>query len=235
MTEGGHTEGHFLERIYTFRAKDQAVHGTHRLASFTDAILAIAATVLVLDLTVRVDTSSNGLVHQINMQRYQLASVLLGFVWITGQWLLSHRTLRQLRGVDHYMTLLVIAAALDITLIPFATLLLAEGYGHADFWVGVLAVSLVLLVGNVLSALSSWYSHDHDLMIAESAPAGRRTALRIWVFFIAVVLVAVVVARWAPWVALTLVILERISALMPLGSDRAGVAGDLGRRPPAGG
>jgi uncharacterized membrane protein len=184
---------------------------------------------------VKADTPANGLAHQITVQRFQLASVLLGFVWITGQWLLSHRTLRQLRGVDHYMTLLVIAAALDITLIPFATLLLAEGYGHADFWVGVLAVGLVLLVGNLLSALSSRYAHDQDLLIVESTPEARRAALRIWAFFIGVVLVAVVLAQWAPWVALTLIILERISALMPLGSDRAGVPGDLGRRPPAGG
>jgi uncharacterized membrane protein len=235
MSEGGNAAGRFFRRIYTFRAKDQAVHGTHRLASFTDAILAIAATVLVLDLTVKADTPANGLAHQITVQRFQLASVLLGFVWITGQWLLSHRTLRQLRGVDHYMTLLVIAAALDITLIPFATLLLAEGYGHADFWVGVLAVGLVLLVGNLLSALSSRYAHDQDLLIVESTPEARRAALRIWAFFIGVVLVAVVLAQWAPWVALTLIILERISALMPLGSDRAGVPGDLGRRPPAGG
>lgn len=215
------------QRVYTFRARDQAVHPTARLAIFTDAILAIAATLLVLDLHVAPDVRGHGLASQINSQRATLASVLLGFLWITGTWVLSHRSLRQLRGVDHYMTLLILAGTLTITLIPFATLLLGVGYGHGDFWVGVEAVSIVILLGTVFSALGTDYAHRRGLLVAGSTAPQRRAALTIWYAVMGLVLLAVVTAPFAPWFALACVVVTRISALLPLGSDRAGLTGDL--------
>ena len=217
-----------LQRIYTFRASDQAVHSTVRLAIFTDAILAIAATVLVLDLHVAPEVPGHGLVQQINAQRATLVSVLLGFLWIAGTWILSHRSLRQLRGVDHYMTLLVVGGALTITLIPFATLLLGVGYGHGDFWVGVEAVSIVILLGVVFSALGTDYAHRRGLLASGSTPAQRRAALTIWYVVMGLVLLAVITAPFLPWFAFACVVITRISALLPLGSDRAGLSGDLG-------
>lgn len=227
MTDGAGSKGSVWRRIYTFRAHDQAVHPTARLATFTDAILAIAATLLVLDLHVVPDVHGDGLIHQINSQRATLASVFLGFLWITGTWVLSHRSLRQLRGVDHYMTLLILAGTLTITLIPYATLLLAVGYGHGDFWVGVEAVSVVILLGVIFSALGTDYAHRRGLLAAGSTPQQRRAALTIWYAVMGFVLLAVVTAPFVPWFALGCVIVTRISALLPLGSDRAGLTGDL--------
>jgi len=214
--------GRFLRHVYTFRAADQAVHPATRLAGFTDAILAIAATLLVLQLTVTADRPGHGLGHQIWSQRAALVSVLLGFIWIAGAWVLSHRSLRQLRGVDHYMTLLVIASTLSITLIPFATLLLAHGYNHGDFWVGVETVCLVVLIGTVLSALGTDYAHRHRLLAAAASPEQRRAALTIWYAVTTLVVVAVLVAPWVPWLAFVIVVFTRLSALLPLYSDRVG-------------
>jgi uncharacterized membrane protein len=214
------------QRVYAFKPSEQSVHSTARLAGFTDAILAIAATVLVLNLTVANDVRHNRLAHQINDQRAALWAVLLGFLWITGTWVLSHRTLRQLRGADHYMTVLVVAGTLSITLIPFATLLLAKGYGHDDFWIGVEAVSLVILIGTALSAIGTDYAHRRGLLATASDPVQRRTALTIWYVVMGLVVLAVFIAPFAPWVALAIVIVTRISALLPLASDRAGYSGD---------
>jgi uncharacterized membrane protein len=222
------TERAWWQRVYAFKPSEQSVHPTTRLAGFTDAILAIAATVLVLNLTVLGDTPHNGLAHQINAQRAALWAVLLGFLWITGTWVLSHRTLRQLRGADHYMTVIVVAGTLSITLIPFATLLLAKGYGHDDFWIGVEAVSLVILIGTALSAIGTDYAHRRGLLAAASDPVQRRTALTIWYVVMGLVVLAVVIAPFAPWVALAIVVVTRISALLPLASDRAGYTGDRG-------
>jgi uncharacterized membrane protein len=210
-----------LRQVYTFHASEQAVHPATRLAGFTDAILAIASTVLVLNLTVHADVAGDGLARQIDHQRAALLSVLLGFVWIIGGWVLSHRSLRQLRGVDHYMTLFVVSSTLSITLIPFAVLLLANGYGHPDFWIGVEAVSSVVLVGTVLSAFGTDYAHRHGLLVA-SAPSQHRAALMIWYGVLGLVVLAVVLAPFAPWVALTIVVITRLSALLPLASDRVG-------------
>jgi uncharacterized membrane protein len=217
----------YLQKVYTFRPGEQAIHSTNRLELFTDAILAIAATVLVLNLRVATDTRRNGLAHQIYSQRAALVSVLLGFLWISGAWILSHRSLRQLRGVDHYMTLLVIAGTLTVTLIPFATLLLARGYGQSDFWVGVEAVGLVILLGAMLSSLGARYAHRHGLLATAQAPAHQSVALTIWYVVMALTVAAVVLAPFAPWIALALIVVTRVSALLPLGSDRVGLPGDL--------
>jgi uncharacterized membrane protein len=211
------------QRMYAFHPRDQAVHPVGRLSGFTDAILAIASTVLVLNLQVHHDLAGDGLAHQVDSQRAALVGVLLGFLWIAGGWILSHRQLRQLRGVDHYMTVLILASALSITLIPFATQLLAQGYGHGDFWVGVEAVSLVILIGVVLSALGTDYAHRRGLLATPPNPAARRAALTIWYVVIGLVVLAVVLAPWVPWLALALVVLTRVSAVLPLGSDRPGV------------
>jgi uncharacterized membrane protein len=224
-----HTQS-FLGMVYTFRPEDQAVHPAGRLAGFTDAILAIAATLTVLNLTALPENEPLGgaLGHQIDRQWPILLSTLLGFMWITGTWVLSHRQMRQLRGADHYMTLFVIARALVITLIPWATLLLARGFSHDDFWIGVEAVALVVLVEQLFAALGTDYAHRRGLLVELSTPGAAKIALRIWAFFIVLTIIACVSAPWIPWFALAIIILTRISSLLPLGSDRKGLAGDIG-------
>jgi uncharacterized membrane protein len=218
--------GRLLRHVYTFRASEQAVHPATRLQGFADAILAIAATVLVLQLTVVEDRPGQRLSSQVYSQRAALVCVLLGFIWIAGAWVLSHRALRQLRGVDHYMTLLVLASTLSITLIPFAIQLLARGYGHDDFWVGVEAVCLVVLIGTVLSALGTDYAHRHGLLSTAASPEQRHAALTIWWVVTSLVVLAVLLAPWVPWLAFAIVVFTRISALLPLYSDRVGTPGN---------
>src|ERR1019366_3914476 len=122
---------------------------------------------------------------------------------------------------------LVIAGTLNVTLIPFATLLLAKGYGRADFWVGVEAVSLVILIGALISSLGAEYARQHGLLIASRDATGNRAAITIWYGVIVLSIAAAVLAPFAPWVALAIVVITRISALLPLGSDRLGLPGDL--------
>jgi uncharacterized membrane protein len=209
----------FLDKVYTFRPARQAVHRVERLTYFNDAIIAIAATLTVLNLVTGPDLSGNGLAHQIAHQEAVLLSTLLAFGWIAGTWILSHRSLRQLRGVDHYMTLLVIARTLVITLIPFTTALLARGVGHSDFWVGVEGVSLVIFAEVVLAAAGTAYAHGRGLLVTPASPSQRRAALTTWIVIIAVTALACVVAPWVAWLALAIDIATRVSSLLPLASD----------------
>lgn len=218
-----------FSEVYTLNSKDQALLSAHRLTIFADGILAIAATLLVLDLKVEIDGKSHGLWSQIHHQLPQLFSILLGFLWIAGSWVLSHRQVRQLKGVNHYMALYILASTLTITLIPFATKLLAAGYGHSDFWIGVEAVNAVILVSTLLSVASARYAHRHDLMLVSTPPRKkgqpRPIALVIWYVVVFLSFVAVLLAPFAPWVAFGIIVLTRLSALMPLRSDRVGAPG----------
>lgn len=209
----------FLDKVYTFKPARQAVHRVERLTYFNDAIIAIAATLTVLNLVTRPDVAGDGLAHQIANQEAVLLSTLLAFGWIAGTWILSHRALRQLRGVDHYMTLLVIARTLVITLIPFTASLLARGVGHGDFWVGVEGVSLVIFAEVVLAAAGTAYAHGRGLLVTPASPSQRRAALTTWIVIIAVTAVACGAAPWVPWLAIGIDIATRISSLLPLVSD----------------
>lgn len=213
-----------INEVYTVKAADQSLHSPKRLVTFTDGILAIAATVLVLDLTIEADAATHTLTDQLRDLVPVLWSVFLGFVWIAGTWVLSHRQVRQLKGVDHYMSLYILASNLTVTLIPFATRMLAAGYGKSDFWVGVEAVSVVILISTMISVFSARYAHHRGLLISPPPvhQRGQRhpIGLIIWYVIVALSVFAVIVAPIAPWVALAIIVLTRISALMPLRSDR---------------
>ena len=136
---------------YRFRPNDQGVFNTHRLEVFIDAVLAIALTVMVLNLGIHEHVSKGGLEHEIFRQKYSILGIGLGFLWISGVWILNLEIFRTLRGVDHYALLLTIAWALSITLMPFATLVLARGFDRPDLWVGVTAVGTVSLIATLIS------------------------------------------------------------------------------------
>lgn len=73
-----------LSRYFRFRAKDQHLHPVGRLELFGDGILAIAATLLVLTLTVPTVVGTGGLRHVFYVQRYTFVAVLIGFLEIGG-------------------------------------------------------------------------------------------------------------------------------------------------------
>jgi len=225
------TKKSWIDEVYTLKGDNQALHSTHRLVLFIDALLAIATTLLILNLHVFADTPSNSLATQLRGQEANFVSIALGFLWITGTWVLSHRQMRQLRGVNYYMTLLVIANVLTATLIPYATNLLAAGYRHSDFWVGVEAVSVVILLSTVISLFQSRYALHHGLLLNPPKPrpsgAHRPIALVIWYVVVALNVLSVVLAPFAPWASFAIIVATRISALMPLASDRKGLPGDL--------
>jgi hypothetical protein len=54
-----------------------------------------------------------------------------------------------------------------------------------------------------------------------------REALAIWYAVLALATIAVVIARFAPWFALSFIVIIRISAVLPLSADRRGLPGDI--------
>jgi hypothetical protein len=49
----------------------------------------------------------------------------------------------------------------------------------------------------------------------------------IWYAVLTLAIVAVIIARFAPLVALSFIVIIRISAVLPLSSDRRGLPGDI--------
>jgi uncharacterized membrane protein len=146
---------------------------TNRLESFSDGVLAVAITLLVLDIHVP-DTDRLG--HELLHGWTHYAAYVVSFVTIGIIWVNHHVMIGRLRVADHSILMLNLVLLLTIGLIPFATALLAdylrEGQGEnlaAGVYGGVL-----LAMGIAFSVLN-WHILFHRAhLLAPELPEERR-------------------------------------------------------------
>lgn len=126
---------------------------TDRLVAFTDAVVAIAITLLVLPL---VDLVAEGTRAHLTPQQvvgdnfWQLFSFVLSFVVIARLWLGHHSLFEMIRSYNRPLVLLNLLWLLSIVLLPFPTEM-SGGYANNRFvsglYIAVVLVSDVALLG----------------------------------------------------------------------------------------
>jgi uncharacterized membrane protein len=97
-----------------------------RTEAFSDGVIAVAITLLALDLHVPSADSAASLAHQLGEQWPSYAAYAVSFVTIGIIWINHHAMLRRLVGVDHAIVMLNILLLMTIVVLPFSTALLAE-------------------------------------------------------------------------------------------------------------
>jgi uncharacterized membrane protein len=122
---------------------------TNRLEAFSDGVIAVAITLLVLNITVPQPGKYHGtLAHALlNNWQYYLAYatsfITIGIIWIN-----HHVMISRLRATDHTILLLNLTLLLCIGLLPFSTSLLTtylrQGNGQ-QLAAGIYAGSLLLM------------------------------------------------------------------------------------------
>ena len=120
--------------------------GVDRLLALTDGVVAIALTLLVLQLKVpRLSdpTSASELAAQLGKGTDQLISYLISFYVIANFWLVHHRVFRRLTGQRESLGWLNFAFLFTISIMPFASDLLGE-YAENPLAVDVFALNLLL-------------------------------------------------------------------------------------------
>src|SRR5437588_6665905 len=146
----------------------------NRLEAFSDGVLAVAITLLVLDIAVP-DTEhlAHALLHQwSHYAAYAVSFLTIGIIWVN-----HHVMIGRLRETDHAILMLNLVLLLTIGLIPFATSLLAaylnRGTG-AHVAAGVYAgVFLVMAIAFVTLNRHILFRKTH-LMKVELTAAHRR-------------------------------------------------------------
>ncbi|WP_232828239.1 TMEM175 family protein [Kribbella monticola] len=145
-----------------------------RLVLFTDAVVAIAVTLLILPLVEAVteaaqaDETAWAMVHD---QKDAIYSFLLSFVVIARFWLTHHRVFEHVKAYNRLLVQLNLLWLLCIVILPFPT----EIMGHfqssrftAGFYVGTLAVLSLCQTGLTLLI------HGHrELEVDENPVTGR--------------------------------------------------------------
>ena len=123
--------------------------GVDRLLALTDGVVAIALTLLVLELKVPSlghvipPTSAAALAAQLSDDTDQLLSYLISFYVIANFWLIHHRVFRQLTGQRESLAWWNFLFLFTISIMPFTSNLLGE-YSENPLAVSIFALNLLL-------------------------------------------------------------------------------------------
>jgi uncharacterized membrane protein len=99
---------------------------TNRLEAFSDGVIAVAITLLVLDIHVPGHSGPHHLAYKLGHDWPHYAAYLISFVTIGIIWVNHHAMISRLRAADHVILMLNLLLLLTIGVLPFATSLMAE-------------------------------------------------------------------------------------------------------------
>jgi uncharacterized membrane protein len=145
------------EAGYAARAGD-------RLVAFADAVVAIAITLLAIDLPVPGGSTMSAFWHSFKSYDLRYLAFLVSFLAIASAWSQHHDVFRYARGTDGRMRTLHLAWLLMIIVLPFATKLLtitapADKPLHAVQW-GFYALLQVLTSLTLVVMVRHLIAHD---------------------------------------------------------------------------
>ena len=185
---------------------DEDIPGIERLLALTDGVVAIALTLLVLQLQVPVGgaltkdpDSARALWLALDPDASELTSYLVSFLVIAQFWMVHHRVLRGMRGHSEGLAWRNFSFLLALTLMPFTTDLIGR-YGTNPVAITFFGLNLV-----AISLSTQWiflYASHHGLLmdLARSTRDERTAKLRV-VFVIRIVALSVILAWTDPQLA----------------------------------
>ncbi|MEJ1113179.1 TMEM175 family protein [Paenarthrobacter sp. CCNWLY172] len=196
--------------------KSRELSSPERLQAFTDAVVAIALTLLILPLMESVGelADHNGTTAEwLAEEQYALLGFVLSFVLIAVFWVHHHKLFRSVKHVDPGLLWLTVAWMFTIVVMPVATSLstqMPSDWAQPLIYIGTLfATSLMLLV-----ARAYLRSHPdlHTMGDAESASGIRASGIVSGLFLAALVL-AVAIPGAGNWPLLLMLLSEPLQRL----------------------
>jgi uncharacterized membrane protein len=153
---------------------------TNRLEAFSDGVIAVAITLLVLDLYVPGDMHASlaqNLVHEWpRFAAYVVSFLTIGIIWIN-----HHSMISRLQRSDHVILVLNLLLLLTIAVLPFATRLMATyvNQGRGQQTAAVVYSGALLTMALVFSALNrTILLHRAELIDPPIDEAERRLIFR---------------------------------------------------------
>jgi uncharacterized membrane protein len=186
--------------------EDQDMPGIDRLLALTDGVVAIALTLLVLQLQVPVTAvltkhpdSAEALWHALNPDVSEMTSYLVSFLVIAQFWMVHHRVLRGMKGHSEGLAWRNFGFLLALTLMPFTSDLIGR-YGTNPLAITLFGLNLV-----AISLSTQWiylYAARHKLIrdVARSTRDERMAKVRV-ILVIGIVGVSMVLAWTASQLA----------------------------------
>jgi uncharacterized membrane protein len=98
---------------------------TNRLESFSDGVIAVAITLLVLDIHVPNPGGPNTLAHELASNWPNYAAYVVSFLTIGIIWIHHHMMIGWLREADHTILILNLLLLMSVGVLPFAASLMS--------------------------------------------------------------------------------------------------------------
>jgi uncharacterized membrane protein len=177
--------------------------GLERLVFFSDAVIAIAITLLVLEIKVpEIEPGSAG--SELTRQVIALWPKYLGFLtsfWVIAfYWLSHHRTFRFIRVYDSGLLRINMLVLFFIAFVPFPTALLFE---YPAQWITVvLYAGILAAIGLSMLWLWQYATWNHRLVEPSLSPFLIRSTFNRMLVTPAVFLVSILVAFFNPGLAM---------------------------------
>ncbi len=99
--------------------------GTNRLESFSDGVIAVAITLLILDIKVPAQGTHETLLHALLADWPHYAAYVVSFLTIGIIWINHHAMISRLGQADHSILILNLLLLMSIVALPFTTELMA--------------------------------------------------------------------------------------------------------------
>jgi TMEM175 potassium channel family protein len=152
-----------------------------RTEAFSDAVIAVAITLLALDLRVPEPTEAASLAHQLGEQWPNYVAYVISFITIGIIRINHHAMLRRITAVDHTILVLNLLLLLTIGVLPFSTALMAryltEAHGE-HLAAAVWAASFLVMSPAVFVMQRHLLVAKADLVHERLGPTVRRWVLR---------------------------------------------------------
>jgi uncharacterized membrane protein len=142
-------------------------HDTGRIEYFSDAVFAIAMTLLVLDIRVP-EVSADKLWPTILALWPQFFAYVLSFLVLALNWVFHHRKFRVIRSYDGGLIWINLLFLLFVAVLPFPTSLLSEYGSDGDAGVVLYAAEVGILTA--LQTLLWWYADRHGHLDPQITP-----------------------------------------------------------------
>jgi uncharacterized membrane protein len=177
-----------------------------RLETFSDGVIAIIITIMVLELRVPHESQLDALVPLVPV----FLSYVLSFVFLGIYWSNHHHLLHAVQHVDGRVLWANLHLLFWLSLVPFVTAWMGES--HFAPWTVALYGSVLLLaaIAYFILAHSLIWLHGRDSVIATALGADFKGKLSIIIYVVAIPLALV---KW--WLACSLYVLVTIMWLVP--------------------
>lgn len=186
-----------------------------RFEAFTDGVLAIVITILVLELKVPEASGSHEVLKALGEEWRTYLGYLVSFVFVGGMWIAHSNATRLISNGDAVLYRLNLVVLFFVSLLPFTTSLMTDYLGKSGAGVTVAVYGVDLFIASLLmSALISYAARTPGIVADEIADEELIAAVRERKALVAIQGAAVLLALVAPSAAVFVYLLVSVAFLV---------------------